>query len=95
MKKFILGIFVLCCTLPLLSFAANPDSRGKYGSDPILILDRVVSEANEDVKIQQTALDGVTDTQSAYTSSNQYKITNTLDWLRKNINPYLQWAVYI
>lgn len=83
---------VLSYTLPLLSFAQT-DSRGKYGSDPIQILDTVVSEANDEYKIQQTALDQATDTQWAYASP--YKIANTLDWFRNNINPYLQWAVYI
>jgi hypothetical protein len=56
-------------------------------------LDRVVEESNADYKIQQTALDGATDLQWSYQS--QYKIANTLDWLRKNINPYLQRVVYI
>ncbi len=80
-------------SLPLLSFAQSSDSRWKYGEDPIQILDNVVSEANDDYKIQQTALDNATDKQWAYAS--QYKIANTLDWFRNNINPYLQWAVYI
>jgi hypothetical protein len=62
MKKLLLVIMVLSYTLPLLSFAQT-DSRGKYGSDPIQILDTVVSEANDEYKIQQTALDQATDTQ--------------------------------
>lgn len=76
---------------PMCLLAAS--SRGKYGGDPIQILDNVVSEANKDYKIQQTALDSATDKQWWYES--QYKIANTLDWFRQNINPYLQWAVYI
>jgi len=92
MKKVVLIIMMLCFTLPLLSFAQS-NSRGKYGSNPIQILDNVVSEANDEYKIQQTSLDTATDKQWAYAS--QYKIANTLDWLRNNINPYLQWAVYI
>lgn len=91
MKKIILTIIALCYMLPLFSFAQ--DSRGKYGGDPIQILDTVVGEANQDYKIQQTALDNATDKQWAYAS--QYKIANTLDWLRNNINPYLQRAVYV
>jgi hypothetical protein len=64
MKKFILGVLVLCYTLPVLSFAqTNNSSRGKYGGNPIQILDNVVSDANKDYKIQQTALDGATDKQ--------------------------------
>lgn len=79
-------------SFPLLSFAQE-GSWGKYGSNPISVLDRVVEESNADYKIQQTALDGATDLQWSYQS--QYKIANTLDWLRKNINPYLQRIVYI
>jgi len=92
MKKIILVILALCYMFPLFSFAQN-ESRGKYGWNPIQILDNVVSDANEDYKIQQTALDSVNDKQWAYAS--QYKIANTLDRFRNNINPYLQWAVYI
>ena len=62
MKKWILVIMALCYSLPLLSFAQS-NSRGKYGGDPIQILDNVVSEANDEYKIQQTALDQATDKQ--------------------------------
>lgn len=93
MKKRLISLFVLgFLSLPLLSFAQEW-SWGKYGNDPIMILDTVVQEANQDGKIQQTALDGVTD--QAWSYSKQYKIANTLDRLRANINPYLQRAVYI
>ena len=92
MKKIILVLIASWYLLPLLSFAQS-DSRGQYWTDPIQILDNVVKEANVDVRIQQTALDQATDTQWAYASS--YKLANTLDRFRNNINPYLQWAVYI
>lgn len=62
MKKIILLLIALCYMLPLCSFAVN-DSRGKYGESPIKILDTVVSDANEEYKIQQTALDKATDKQ--------------------------------
>lgn len=92
MKKFILSSMLFSLALPLFSFAAN-NSRGQYGGNPIQILDNVVSQANDDYKIQQTALDNATDKQWAYASS--YKISNTLDRFRNNINYYLQRAVYI
>ena len=94
MKKLILVILALCYSLPLFSFAQS-DNRWKYGANPIQILDNVVQNANDTpwYQVQQTALDGATDKQWGYASS--YKIANTLDWLRNNINPYLQWAVYI
>ena len=92
MKKIILAITTLCFCLPFFSFAQS-ETRWDYGDDPIKILDNVVSEANEEYKIQQTSLDSATDKQWAYAS--QYKIANTLDRFRNNINPYLQWAVYL
>ena len=92
MKKIILVIMAICYVLPLFSFAQD-DSRWKYGGNPIQILKNVVSEANDDYKIQETVLDEVTDT--LWTYSPNYKLANTLDWLRKNINPYIQYAVYI
>lgn len=92
MKKFLLVFLLAVYILPLLGFAQD-DSRGGYWDDPISILDAVVWEANDDYKIQQTALDNATDKQWGYASS--YKIANTLDWFRQNINPYLQRAVYI
>ena len=94
MSKKIIIVFALLLAgfSSMFTFAQN-DSRWKYGANPIQILDTVVSDANDDYKIQQTALDGATDKQGAYAS--QYKIANTLDWLRNNINTYLQWMVYI
>lgn len=94
MKKIIVPIILFVCLFPLLSFAQSNSSRGKYWANPIQILDNVVSNANEDYKIQQTALDGATDKQSSVWPSTA-KITHTLDRLRNNINVYLQWMVYI
>lgn len=92
MKKFVLLLFYLSLISPCLAFAQEW-SWWRYGSDPISILDNVVTEANQGQAIQQTALDGITDQQGSFAKT--YKIANTLDWLRNNINPYLQRAVYI
>lgn len=89
--SFFLCSFVFLFSVSSISLAQT-ESWGRYGADPITILDKVVDEANEDTKIQQTALDGVSDVGSY---ARQYKIANTLDWLRNNINPYLQWMIYI
>lgn len=57
-------------------------------------LESVVHDANGgQYKIQDTALDSVTDLQWDF--GRQYKISNTLTYLRKNIDPYMQWAVYV
>ena len=93
MKKIFALLFLFAfLSLPLMSFAQS-SSWGNYGSDPMSILDRVVKDSNADYKIQQTALDSATDQQWSYASD--YKIANTLDRLRKNINPYVQRAIYI
>ena len=57
------------------------------------MVDSVVGEANKNIQFQETALDGITDQQGGFVR--QYKIANTLDFLRNNIAPYLQWMVYI
>lgn len=44
-------------------------------------------------KIQNTALNGISDEQRAYPS--EFKVSNTLTYIKNNIDPYLQWAVYI
>ncbi|MDR0650721.1 MAG: hypothetical protein LBG59_04960 [Candidatus Peribacteria bacterium] len=54
-----------------------------------------VDEANKDHKIQDTALDGVTSKSAGYSGSIKFRITNTLEWLKNNIHPYIQWAVYL
>ena len=94
MKKISVLVVLFCVFVaPSFGFAQQTTSRWSYGDSPIKVLDRVVDQANQDYKIQQTALNGATDTQWAYQS--QYKIANTLDRFKNNINPYLQWAVYI
>ena len=94
MKKLLTIFFLFAfLSMPLLSFAQDSSSWGKYGSDPISILDKVVQQSNDNNKIQQTALDSVTDTQWSY--AKEYKISNTLDRLRKNINTYIQYAIFV
>jgi hypothetical protein len=94
MKKTSLSLLlVFAFVFSSFGFAQQTTTWWNYGDNPIQILDKVVENANQDYQIQQTALNWATDTQWAYQS--QYKIANTLDRFRNNINPYLQWAVYI
>ncbi len=93
MKKFLLASYLLILSMLFVPCFAQQQSRGEYGDDPMMIVNKVVQKANQEYKIQQSALDGATDTQWSYQS--QYKIANTLDRLKNNIAPYLQWAVYI
>lgn len=89
---------VLTIVVSLFSFFslqahAQPEGRGNYGSDPVMILDKVVKTANEDYKIQESQLDKVSEKQGSFPT--QYKIANTLDSVRQRIPLYLQWAVFV
>ncbi len=86
-----IAIFLLLAPLSL-TFAAS-DNWGWYGNSPTEVLDSVVWEANKNIQFQETALDGVNSQEGAYQS--EYKIANTLDYLRMHIATYLQWIVYI
>lgn len=96
MKKLPYICFVACSFLLVGNVFASTttnDSRWDKGSSPIEILDRVAWESNAEYRIQETALDNVTDDQWAYAT--EYKIANTLDSIRIKIAPYLQWIFYI
>ncbi|MFZ2151416.1 MAG: hypothetical protein WAZ12_00995 [Candidatus Absconditicoccaceae bacterium] len=98
MKKtgilFMIGYYMLLGAVLLTNFSfAQVGTRGKYGRDPTAILDTVVSKANQDYEIQETALDGITNDQGGY--AKEYKIANTLEYFKNNIQPYIQWAVYV
>lgn len=101
MKKTFLRLIFLFALSGVIAFSllgtksfAQRESRWLYGTTPMEVLDTVAQNANPPWnKIQDTALDTASDTQWWYTK--QYKIANTLDYIRKNIAPYLQRAVYI
>lgn len=92
-KMLPIGIIIGLIWRAGLSVYAQRGTWWDYWSDPMLILETVVDEANSDYKIQETALDGVTDKQWAYPS--EYKISNTLEYIRTNIDPYFQWVIFI
>lgn len=61
MKKIIL-LCAMC--IPMLATSTTfAVGRGDYGTQPSEVLDSVVGEANKTVKIQDTAMDRVTDAQ--------------------------------
>lgn len=89
----IFALTLLSMSFFWLSFAQH-GRRWNYGSDPMQIFETVVDNSNEwGYAIQETALDWITDLEWWY--SREFKITNTLDYIRKNIDPYLQWVMYI
>jgi len=98
MKKIIKAKYIYTSTIiALWIFFSIPcfaqrDRRWEYGTDPIGILDKMVSDANDvwaGYRIQDTALDYVD------SGPGRFRIYNTLTRIRKNITPYIQRAVYI
>jgi hypothetical protein len=63
MKKFLLASYLLILSMLFVPCFAQQQSRGEYGDDPMMIVNKVVQKANQEYKIQQSALDGATDTQ--------------------------------
>lgn len=61
-------------------------------SSPEEIVNTIADKANEDLKIQDTKFDKINN-KGSY--GKNYQVTNTLEWIRKNIQPYLQWILYI
>ncbi len=90
MKKILFASLMFIISFISISYAA---SRWTPESDPFQVLEAVKDKANEQYKIQETALDQITDEVGSY--QRQYKISNTLDYIRQNIYPYLQWIVYV
>jgi len=93
LKKVLMSVFFLQMLINAAPLFAQNMSRGDYETEPMQILEAVKDQANKDYKIQETALDNINDQEGGYDSD--YKIANTLDYIRNNIYPYLQRAVYI
>ena len=93
MKKLRRSLFVVALCVPFFASHAQRWRRWAQGTNSIEILDNVAARANQDVDIQDTALDDVT--RSRWSYATQYRLTNTLDAIRQNIAPYLQRAVFI
>ncbi len=94
-----LKIWILSLGLGLLIGTAvfaqgnNIPGRVEFGQSPEEITATIADKANEDIKVQDTKFDKITNKQGAY--GKNYQITNTLERIRKNVQPYLQWMLYI
>lgn len=96
MKNFIkiLSLCIIGISLYSASFAENYWRWWSYWTSPMSVFEEVVDKANDwRDPIQETALDGITDLQWSY--AQKYKITNTLDYIRQQIDPYMQRTAYI
>lgn len=94
MKKIIAKILSLSAIfLAFVSCSFAIQYESKWSDNPMDTLTNMVDDANKWwYKIQDTALDEINDLEWI---NKKYKITNTLEYLRKNIDPYMQWAIYV
>ena len=94
MKKNIIKLlsWFICLVVSLSS--VNAVYQGKWSGNPMETLSDMMDDANVwHYKIQDTALNGISDEDREYPAA--FKISNTLTYLKNNIDPYLQWAIYI
>lgn len=91
--KHTLLVFLFSLAIFWISFAQHW-KRWDYWTDPMQIFNTFVDDASDEwnYNIHETALDWVTNYQWRYDSS--YKIANTLDYIRNNMDPYIQRAIY-
>lgn len=94
--KIKIWILTLCISLLLsggfLINAQEKDSRVGWWNSPEEVVATIADRANEDLKIQETKFDKI---HNKWSYGKNYQMTNTLEWIRKNIQPYLQWIIYI
>ena len=105
MKKLILAcwVFLSLFAMPLMSMTfASSNSKSESDKDAKATRNRINTNwtpddlvksihtiANKDFQIQQTKLDNIA------IGKTKYKITGTLDYIRRNIYPYIQWTIFI
>ncbi|PZM86810.1 MAG: hypothetical protein DLD55_04645 [candidate division SR1 bacterium] len=90
-KLGLLLIGGLLCFGNLLT-PVSAQQRINRNNSPEEVAKTLIDKANDDMKIQDTKFDKISN-KGGYGKNHQ--ITNTLDRIRKNIQPYLQWMLYI
>lgn len=89
---FIITSIVWITMILCSSVFADRKGRWSIGSNPADVGDYIAWAVNED-RIQDNALNDISNIQWQYAS--QYRITNTLDAIRVQITPYIQWVMYL
>lgn len=93
-RKFLfIFLFALVVRAGLLdiSFAQGDVLNGR----PLDIIEHIVDEAQGPFEIQNTKLNNINAKSSMISHAGKYKIAGTLDRIRVNIQPYLQWLVFL
>lgn len=97
MIKKLLFTLLGCGMLALGICSLASANGGSLQGDPFDIVDTMVREAQGGFDIQKNKLNGAggaaADHQGQIPKS--YKFARTLDRLRRNIQPYLQWLVFL
>lgn len=89
-RKLLFLVFLSICIL-WQSFWEEK-SWSSFWNSPTSVLDKVAESVNKD-KIQDNAINDISNIQWQYAS--EYKIANTLDAIRLQINPYIQRIMYL
>ncbi|PZM87255.1 MAG: hypothetical protein DLD55_02305 [candidate division SR1 bacterium] len=90
-KIGLLAIAIFITGSMLITTHADESSWIDYSNSPTEIAASVVDKANEKHKIQETKFNKINNKGS----HGEYQITNTLERITKNIQPYIQWILYI
>ena len=91
--RYIIVIATAICSVFLVnSIHADRQGWGAIGSNPGDIFDYYAWQVNED-RIQDNAFNDISPIQWQYAS--EYRITNSLDAIRLQITPYIQWIMYL
>lgn len=72
---------------------AQIQNRGQFGNDPNEILEKVKNRADPYHMIETRLDDDLNTASQAFGSTN--RIANTLDQVRNNLDPFVQWMVFI
>jgi hypothetical protein len=92
-KQLTLYIIIFLWVSINFIYAEQWVSTSKRQGNPMQMLDNFAHKVNKEDRIQDTALNDISNIQWQYAS--EYKITNTLDSIRIQIAPYIQWTMYI
>lgn len=99
MKKtnLIFSLSLLLFPIAIGSFPTHAQQNTfiNWEKSPTEVVTNIVELANDHQDIQNTPLNRIEWKQSQFSVGGKYKITGTLDWIRRNIQPYLQWLLFL
>lgn len=91
----IIYIYMIAIFLSIIAISGINTIQAQWSlreQNSFQLLDSIAQGANQWNRIQETALNDISDIQGAYW---EYKIANTFDSIRIQIAPYIQWIVFL